>query len=194
LAPARPDPRPEGPRPAFDLPPLSASPFLNTSPGAAYVGLRACIACHPGEHRSWHRTSHSRALADLEPQAEPPDTSYHHAVSGQTFTVHRAGGRLYHRAAARDRQGQEYVAEDFPIRYLIGSGHHTRSYLVEVDGFLCESPLTWYVSRQAWGMSPGYDRPNHRGFERPADTACLFCHVGRTAAVRSASNTRPPPY
>jgi hypothetical protein len=172
----------EEPRPGFDLPPLSASPFLNTSPAARYVGLAACAGCHPREHRTYRRTPHSRALTDLDPGAEPPDARFHHAASGQTFSVYRVGGRLHHRAAALDGAGQEYVVEDYPIRYLIGSGHHTRSYLVEDGGFLSESPLTWYVSRQEWGMSPGYDRPNHRGFERAADSTCLFCHAGRTAA------------
>ncbi len=174
--------RVEEPRSSFDLPPLSASPFLNTSPTAGYVGLQTCAECHPDEHRSWRRTAHSRALTDLDPAAEPPDASFLHAASGQTFTVSRAGGRLHHRSAARDSAGQDYVAEDFPVRYLIGSGRHTRSYLVEVDGFLCESPLTWYASRHEWGMSPGYDRPNHRGFERAADSTCLFCHAGRTSS------------
>jgi predicted CXXCH cytochrome family protein len=167
--------------PGFDLPPLSASPFLNASPSARYTGIQSCVECHPREHRSYRQTAHSRALGDLDPRAEPPDGSFPHAASGQTCTIYRAEGKLRHRCAAGDSHGQEYVAEDHPIRFLIGSGRHTRSYLAEIDGFLCESPLTWYVSRQAWGMSPGYDRPNHRGFERAADATCLFCHAGRTA-------------
>jgi predicted CXXCH cytochrome family protein len=167
------------PKPHFDLPPLSASPFANTSPAATYVGIAGCGKCHEAEYRSWRQTAHSQALGDLDPAAEPPDASFVHAASGRTYTIYRQGGRMRHREAVRDDAGKEYATADFPIRYLVGSGRHTRSYLVELDGFLAESPLTWYTSQQTWGMSPGYDRPNHRGFERAADGTCLFCHVGR---------------
>ena len=51
----------------------------------------------------------------------------------------------------------------------IGSGHHSRSYIVEDDGFLVESPVTWYSSIEKWAMSPGYDRRFHMGFERMVD-------------------------
>jgi predicted CXXCH cytochrome family protein len=47
------------------------------------------------------------------------------------------------------------------------------------DGFLVESPLSWYAARAQWDLSPGYDRPGHGGFERPIGNQCLFCHVGQ---------------
>ncbi len=72
---------------------------------------------------------------------------------------------------------------DVPIRYLIGSGHFCRSYLVEIDGFLHESPITWYTSKKKWDMSPGYDFPTHWGFERAVKTGCLACHAGRVEPV-----------
>jgi hypothetical protein len=174
--------RPDAVRPTFDLPEPSASPFLNATAAAEYVGIQACAECHPGEYRSYRKTAHSQALADLDPKEEPADAQFHHAASGRTYSIYRAGGRMHHRGVARDKEGQEYVVEDIPIRYRIGSGHYTRSYLIDVDGFLSESPLTWYATRGEWKMSPGYDRANHKGFERAADSTCLFCHVGRTSS------------
>lgn len=177
-------PREQPPNP-FDLPPLSASPFLNTSPEVSYVGVKVCAECHKGKHRTWQYTPHSKALGDLNLADEPADAQFVHAASGQTNSIYRDHGQMHHRSAARDEHG-EFVVEDHVIRFLVGSGHHTRSYLVEDDGFLSESPLTWYTSRKAWGMSPGYDRPNHRGFERATDSSCLFCHVGRISAPDSS--------
>jgi hypothetical protein len=54
---------------------------------------------------------------------------------------------------------------------------------VEVDGFLHESPLTWYTARKKWDMSPGYDFPTHWSFERPVKVGCLNCHAGRVEAA-----------
>src|SRR5579872_1574510 len=163
----------------FDLPPISDSPYLNASSGATYVGIAVCAECHADEHASYRATAHSQALADLDPAVEPGDATLAHARSGRAYAVYRDQHQMRHREALQDDQGNDIAASDFPIRYLIGSGRHTRSYLVEDDGFLIESPLTWYVSRNQWGMSPGYDSPGHWGFERAADVGCLICHVGR---------------
>jgi len=167
----------EKPRKSFDLPPLSSSLYLNTSPSATYVGLKVCAECHEDQYRTYRLTAHSEALNDIDPGQEPPDGSYTRA--GLTYTVYRQNGQFRHRQAARDEAGNEYAAVDVPMRYRVGSGHHTRSYFIEEDGFLAESPITWYVSQHAWDMSPGYDTPDHVGFQRAAEASRLFCHVGR---------------
>jgi hypothetical protein len=75
------------------------------------------------------------------------------------------------------------VLSEFPVKYVVGSGRHSLTYLVEADGFLVESPVSWYASRKAWGMSPGYDNPHHGGFERAVGEGCLVCHAGQAQAV-----------
>jgi hypothetical protein len=79
----------------------------------------------------------------------------------------------------RTADGKEIGRVDLPVRYLIGSGHFCRSYLVDIDGLLHESPITWYTSKKTWDMSPGYELPTQPGFERPVKTGCIACHVGR---------------
>ena len=148
----------------------------------AYVGLKVCAECHAEEFRSYQKTAHSQALADLDPEKEPADAQFDHPLSGYSFRVYRAGGVFRHRQWPTGSDEAELV-QDYPVKYLIGSGRHTRSYLIEDDGFLVESPITWYESRQAWGMSPGYDRKHHMGFERAADLGCLACHVGRAENI-----------
>ncbi|MEX2027464.1 MAG: cytochrome c3 family protein, partial [Pirellulaceae bacterium] len=56
-------------------------------------------------------------------------------------------------------------------------------FLVETDGLMVESAITWYTSRQACGMSPGYDRPEHQSFQREIGQGCLVCHAGRSEAI-----------
>lgn len=150
-----------------------------------YVGLKVCAECHAEEFRSHQKTAHSQALADLDPEKEPADAQFDHPLSGYSFRVYRDGGVFRHRQWPTGSDDAELV-QDYPVKYLIGSGRHTRSYLIEDDGFLVESPITWYESRQAWGMSPGYDRKHHMGFERAADMGCLACHVGRAENIGGA--------
>src|SRR5262249_5569789 len=147
------------PAEAFPFPLLSRTQFLNTGPEAQYIGIDACKECHAANHTTYLLTTHSRALSTIDPKAEPPDGAFQHKASGHSYRVYRQGEQFRHEEVLRSAEGQEIARLDLPIRYLIGSGHFTRSYLVEIDGFLHESPITWYTSRQSWDVSPGYDFP-----------------------------------
>lgn len=167
----------------FPLPPYSESRFFNTGSEAHYTGTAACAACHPANHRSYSLTAHSRSLADVDSNDEPPDGSFDHSLSGRSYRVYRRDNQLHHEEVLRTAGGEELTRVDVPVRYRIGSGHFTRSYLVELDGFLHESPITWYSSRNRWDMSPGYDFPKHWGFDRPVVVDCVACHAGRVEAI-----------
>jgi hypothetical protein len=176
----RPAPTPPDPYP---LPPVSPSPFLNTRPDARYVGSEACRSCHPGSDASFRRTGMGRSMTELDPGREPPDASLDHTPSKRRYEVRRKDGRLWHRELLQTGGPQEVVLSEYPVKYAVGSGNHARMYLVEAEGFLVESPLTWYASRRTWDLSPGYDRPDQSGFARPIPEGCLYCHAGRAAAV-----------
>jgi tetratricopeptide (TPR) repeat protein len=122
----------------------------------------------------------------VDPADEPPDGEFRHDASGRDYAVVRRDGALHHRETLRDSNGSLIAQADHPLRWLVGSGRHSRTYLIETDGFLAESPVTWYESQQAWGLSPGYDQAMHQSFGRPADWGCLYCHVGRAEPVEGA--------
>jgi len=121
-------------------------------------------------------------MAAVDAAREPPDAAYAHPKSGRCYQVMRKGGELWHRELRAGDSGDVTLAES-PLKYVVGSGRHARTYLAEVEGFLVESPVTWYTSRGAWDMSPGYDRPDHFGFQRGVGENCLYCHAGRAEAV-----------
>lgn len=176
----------QGPPPAgvgVPAPTAFASPYLNTGAEARYVGSAGCRGCHERADASYRTTGMGRSMADIDPAREPPDATFDHPLSQRRYQVHRKDGRVWHRELLLAGQPDEVVLSDHPLKYVVGSGRHSRTYLAEVDGFLVESPLTWYTSRNQWGMSPGYDQPVHLGFERPADEGCLLCHAGRAEAV-----------
>jgi predicted CXXCH cytochrome family protein len=160
-----------------------ASPFLNTRPDASYVGSAACRSCHEEQSASFRRTGMGRSMAEVQADREPPDAVFDHPLSQSRYQVCRRDGMLWHREWLCSQQAEEVLLSEWPLKYVVGSGRHARTYLVEADGFLVESPLTWYSSRQAWGMSPGYDAPKQAGFTRPITERCLFCHSGRAEAV-----------
>lgn len=167
------------------LPPVAASVFRNTQPQAAFVGAAACRECHPDQHQSWTQTAHSLALADIDPAREPPPGKFVHRPSGRSYEVLVEGNAVRHRETARTSALAELLLAELPMKYVIGSGRFSRSYLASRDGFLVESPITWYAALGEWRISPGYDTHNP-GFERPINRECIGCHAGRAEPERGA--------
>jgi hypothetical protein len=164
------------------LPPLPESPYLGTR-DAAYVGSGTCIECHQEEHAGYLRTGMGHSMASVVPGDEPPDVSYDHVASGRRYQVVRKQGKLFHRELAITAEGEaEVLYAEHEVPYVIGSGRHTRTYVIESDGFMYESPITWYSKVAAWEMSPGYDKQGQLGFQRPVGHECLVCHAGKTRA------------
>jgi hypothetical protein len=91
--------------------------------------------------------------------------------------VYRQNNQLRHKEVI-PLDDQQLVVADHPLKYLVGSGRFSRTYLAETDGFLVESPLTWYTSLNRWAMSPGYDRADHQSYHRVANFDCVYCHAG----------------
>jgi predicted CXXCH cytochrome family protein len=167
----------------------SRSPYLNTTMQATYAGSLSCVGCHDAEHRGFTATPHHHALSPVVLENEPPDAEFHQWKSGRMYRVYRKDGRLWHREVVpADGDEPELVLNDYPVKYAIGSGRHSRSYLIEIDGFLVESPLTWYASKKSWDMSPGYDRVDHPAFSRPAHEGCVSCHSGRVESVGKSTH------
>ncbi len=80
------------------------------------------------------------------------------------------------------------MLSDHPVKYVIGSGNLAKTYVVEMDGFLCESPITWYETEQRWDLSPGFNTEFHDGFQRPVNSHCVNCHAGDAKPVDGSAH------
>jgi hypothetical protein len=171
--------------PDFPSPEIASSNYVNVGKDARYVGTQRCLECHVDEHASYLETGHSRSMSEVDPESEPPGGEFDHAASGRQYRVYREHGILRHRESLTVPDG-ELLLSDYVLKYLVGSGRFSRTYLVEDQEFLVESPVSWYSSLDAWAMSPGYDAPTHLSFQRTIDHDCLFCHAGQVEPIGSS--------
>lgn len=178
------DPASPGPIAAREIPltELAPSRFLNTAADVKFAGSNACRECHEEEWESYSHSGMSRSMREIDVDQEPPDETVQHKISGRRFQSLRRDGTLRHREELVDGDRPLLLAEH-EMRYVVGSGTHFTMYLNEIDGFLVESPLTWYAAKPGWDMSPGYDQPHHLGFQREITVDCLFCHAGQARAI-----------
>ena len=164
------------------LPARPESPFLNTHPDVQYVGSETCQSCHDDVHANFFRTRHSQAMSEIS-RDESKDGSIRHEKSGFEYDARWSkDGRLIHSEAVLV-DGNPHDAKEVLIDYAIGSGRFGKSYLSKLDGFLVQSPLTWYSDRKEWGMSPGYDFAGQFSFKRAVSAGCLYCHAGNLDVI-----------
>src|SRR5262249_30888704 len=60
------------------------------------------------------------------------------------------------------------------------------------DGFLFESPISWFAQKRKWDLSPGFEVANYH-FDRPIRPGCLYCHANSAFAVPASINQYRPP-
>ncbi len=158
-------------------PKVTPSPFLNTSPEVKYVGSQSCVECHAEYTETYHKTRHSRSLSKISQVTDWIDSKVSHSPSGLEYVVKSQGDQLSHLEYLQLEDGHVQT-RDASIDFIVGSGAFGHSFLTKLDGFLVQSPLTWYTPRQEWDMSPGYHHADHFGFRRSVSAGCLYCHVG----------------
>jgi hypothetical protein len=161
-----------------------------------YVGDEVCSTCHPRIMESYRRHPMGRSLAPIQHAAavERYDELARNPFEAQGFhyQVRRRGNQIFHQEAMLDPRGGVVTASEVEVHYAVGSNRRGRSYLINRDGRLFESPITWYPQQQRWDLSPSYAQRN-RHFSRPIPAECLFCHGNRVLEVEHTLHAYRPP-
>ena len=147
----------------------------------SYVGAETCRACHSehfssymhtGMGRSWGRATKDRSDADYSghPIVRDPDLdlTYHPHWRGDSLVI----------AEYRIEGGDTTHYREEIIDWIVGSGHHTNSHLIERDGYLTQAPITFYTQRGQWDLAPGFEDGFNSRFSRMIETECITCHNG----------------
>jgi tetratricopeptide (TPR) repeat protein len=156
-----------------------------------YVGDQVCGQCHVSEAHKYRRHPMGRSLAPVARVASSQkyDRTAHNPFEALAFEyrVEPQGDRVVHKEIIRTPDGQAACETAAEVRFVIGSGSHAHSYLIGRDGYLFQSPITWYAQKQSWGLSPGFEQ-RHERFARAVLPECLFCHCNRADPVEHTLN------
>ncbi len=133
-----------------------------------------------------------RSLAPIVVGDEKSEGTVTFEADSSRYTIDRRGGEVVHRETRLDKAGRVLAEVEGVVKYALGSGGRGISYLVEHDGRLFQSPISWYSQKNRWDISPGYDVKNLH-FDRPIAPSCLFCHANRAEPVAHTMNRYEPP-
>ena len=164
-------------------------PFQNLN--AAYVGIDACGGCHPDKVATFTESQMGRSWE----LATPANSSANFDNPGPVYDAHND---LYYQAL---RRGEVLYIMEYRLRgtdtthkrvekidYIVGSGHHTNSHIMNVNGYLYQMPLTWYVQDGKWDLPPGFVGPSNMRFDRPIPLKCITCHNAMPEYVDGSEN------
>lgn len=74
------------------------------------------------------------------------------------------------------------------ISYIIGSGQHTNSHLIDINGYIYQAPITFYTQKKQWDMAPGMENGFSSRFSRVIEFECMNCHNGLPTAAQGSIN------
>src|SRR5438128_2690225 len=129
----------------------AAARWPNVHPDVKYVGDQICAGCHGEIARTYRQHPMGRSLSPIQAASavERLDADAHNPFTAGAFRyeVERQGARLIHRETATDVKGNVLFQREAPIAFAVGSARRGRSYLIQEDGFLLQSPITWYPQK-----------------------------------------------
>jgi Cytochrome c554 and c-prime len=170
----------------------TSSPWKNTRPDVKYVGDSTCARCHADIALAFSRHPMGRSLALLSSADGRADAATSFDADLYHYAVERRGGHEVHRESRLDERGHVLAQIEAEVKYAVGSGTRGTSYLIEHDGRLFQSPITWYTEKNRWDVSPGYGTESPH-FDRPIDVGCLFCHTNRVEPIEYTVNRYKEP-
>ncbi|MBK9481702.1 MAG: pilus assembly protein TadD [Bacteroidetes bacterium] len=169
------------------------SPYLNINDNKAqYVGMQTCRSCHwqvyetfikTGMGQSWGIANKEKSAADFSPAKalvydSVKDFYYKPYWDGDSLTI------MEYRLAGKDTVHQRFEK----VSYIVGSGQHTNSHIININGYLHQAPITFYTQKGKWDLAPGFEKGLSSRFDRKIEMECISCHNGYPELVAGSLN------
>ena len=165
--------------------------FLNLHDSVKYVGKEACRSCHADIYDSFLETGMGRSFGLADLHRSKADWSGHELVYDEKLD-------LYYQAFTQDsalfvrefrlENGDTVHQRVVQISYIVGSGQHTNSHLMNINGFVYQMPMTYYTQKGRWDLPPGFEDGNNSRFTRTIQTECMTCHNAYPTQVPGAEH------
>jgi tetratricopeptide (TPR) repeat protein len=165
--------------------------FRNLSDSAKYVGINTCKQCHVGVHETFQHTgmgqsfdlaSHSKSAAHLDASSVIYDS-----ISNFNYHPYWKNDSLY--VLEFRMEGKDTVYKRLEkVDYIIGSGQHTNSHIIDVNGYLHQMPFTYYTQDGRLDLPPGFEDGQNTRFSRKIGLECMSCHNAYPEFVLGSQN------
>jgi len=152
-----------------------------------YAGSLRCKECHREIYQAYMNHPMANSIRKLGEQTPLEDylENVHFQAGGFDYEIRSEGNStttpprsVEHVERLISTSGETVLEQSVPMHYVVGSGSRGRSFLQQKGQRLFQSPITWYVEKELWDLSPGYMPANHQRFDRTILDKCIACHAG----------------
>jgi tetratricopeptide (TPR) repeat protein len=170
---------------------IAAPSYASLNDTVKYVGMETCRQCHSdkfdtfvhtGMGMSFDKASQKKSSARFGNKEIVYDTYkdfyYHPYFRNDSLFIHEY--RLQGKDTVHSRTEQ--------VNYIVGSGQHTNSHIMNVNGYLHQAPVTFYTQRGEWDLPPGFENGNNSRFSRKIELECISCHNAYPKMVDGSEN------
>jgi len=156
-----------------------ASKWQNLGDSARYVGMNTCRSCHEGVYQSFIKTGMGKSFGPATKQRSA--ANFHN--NAPLYDKYKD---LYYLPYWQDSlltvkeyrlKGRDTIYSRIEhINYIIGSGHHTNSHIINEKGYLYQAPFTFFTQKGEWDFPPGFENGYNSRFSREIGIECMSCH------------------
>jgi len=156
------------------------SPFQNVyDTSVHYVGMETCKGCHQDVYNTFMQTGMGKSWGLATQQKSAARFGAHEVVYDSLNDLY------YHPYWSKETlyiqeyrlQGTDTVHNRIEkVSYIVGSGQHTNSHIINTNGYLFQAPITFYTQKQIWGLAPGFEKGSNSKFNRIIGQECMTCH------------------
>lgn len=153
--------------------------YLNHHDSVKYVGMQTCRSCHEDIYQTYIRTGMGQSFGPATKEKSSADFSKSHVLSDSFLDLHYQP--FWQKDTLHIREfrlsGKDTIHTRIErVDYIIGSGQHTNSHLMNVNGYIYQLPLTWYAQERKWDLPPGFETGRNTRFSRIINVECMSCH------------------
>lgn len=165
--------------------------YAGLSDTVEYVGMNTCRECHESIYNSYSHTgmgssfdvaSREKSSAKFDSHAlvydKHADFFYHPFWDGDSLKV----------TEFRLNMKDTVYKRTETVSYIVGSGQHTNSHIMNKNGFLFQVPITFYTQKDKWDLAPGFENGNNSRFSRRIGLECMSCHNAFPEFVLGSEN------
>ncbi len=156
-----------------------ATPYLNLQGNVKYVGMTTCRSCHNNVHETFIHTGMGRSFRQANRNNSDAQFGGHAVVydslNNLFYYPFLENDTAFYVLEYRLENGDTVHKRLEKIDYIVGSGQHTNSHIIDIGGYIYQAPVTWYTQEKKWDLAPGF-RENNSRFDRWLTAECITCH------------------
>ena len=169
----------------------SSNKYLNHNDSAHYVGMSQCKLCHQDIYNSFIQTGMGKSF-DSASKSKSSATFYKETViydKKLDFYYHPFWDKDSMKIIEFRLEGKDTVFKRIEkVNYIIGSGQHTNSHIMNTNGYLHQMPMTYYTQKGKWDFPPGFENGFNSRFSRKIGLECMSCHNSLPDFIQGSEN------